>query len=383
MEEDYDLSDYEDYFKLSDIEDEDIINFAFTLDDKQMPFTSIEESIIKTLVSNNAIDHTQLFYQHHLDLFISHSTQFVPQMNDPRFLLKRFAKWQKTYQTISDYFDRLGASQSVKQPGTLARSGTVSKLSRSLTTLRRTGKSSDTLPSPPSPSSLSNLFEDIPQRSVFSQVPPTEFATVCHKLFVYYYFAMETRHLQYVSRYSDKDMPSTSFASHFKNFTNNVYRKLELEVEIFCESGSFSTLANAFMTLTTRFLALGNTVLAKICIDLIDRFKLCKQRKLTEFKASLKDMKAYNKYPYLVSTESILRGCIQIHETANKLKGFSKIFDKILNTKKQIMELEDITSDVPPHDTVVYQFLQPSKSIRVQLYTGKGDIQCLKQRCST
>jgi hypothetical protein len=391
----YGIPEYDDYFNVTKFNNDDLINFAYTLDDKKMSLPEIERYTVKVLKDNGSIELLQLFYENHLDMFVRNQSEFTDQLKDPQFMLKRYLKYRLAFANLSTYFNGLKLHNRLTPEITSPKSFFRRLSKPELPKLNVNTKFSNLSPikavsfdilSPTNSSSISpslsftGYFDKYPKESIFNNVPPEEFAKTCNKLFVYYYFMMETRSFQYVSKHDTVEMGG--YAGELKGFYNNFYRKLEYEVELFCLAGNFKALVQVFIILTTTLLQLGNVPLGKVTMSLIERFKMCKESKIQEYKLSLKEMKEYNKYPYLVDPDSILRGFISSHEIKTKMKAFSKLFEKITETKKLLLANEEISVQPTASDFEVYNYLTPFEVIKLPLYTGRGEIQCLKERCN-
>lgn len=357
--EEFGIPEYEDYFKMAIMEDEDLINFMYTMDDKKSSIEEIEDGVMKVLVKKDTED-IQKFYEYHIDLFVRYQPMFSEHMKHPEFLFMKYMKWRTTVANLETYFNGLKMHHKMSLP-----------------------TSPQTPLSPPKSASspgarISSFFEKYTRGSVFAIVDPVEFARVCHKLFVYYYFLAETRYFHYVSRHNTE---LRGYASELIGLCNNFLRKMEYEVELYCIMGNITGLVDAFTKMTTTFLELGNVPFGEICISLIERFKICKLKRISEYQSTLKSIKSYNKYKYFVSPDAILRAFIRSNEMDNKSRLFMMIYDKLLATKRQLMEMEELKMQPDGNDFVVYNYLQPTESIKEQLYMGKGEIECLKEKC--
>lgn len=351
----YGIPEYDDYFGLTEMEDEELVNFIYTMDEKNSSLAEIEGGVMKVLEKKD-IDQVQMFYMHHIDLFIRYQYMFADKLKDPGFRVLNYMKWRNAYASLETYFNGLRMHYKLSTPVTPVKSiGSV--ISNKL--LQVTGYK-------------------YTKGSIFAMVDPHDFARICHKLYVYYYFMSETRFFHYVSR-NNSEM--TGYASELTGLFNNFYRKMEFEVELFCLAGNTNGLVEVFTKMTTTLLNLGNIPLAKVCISLIERFKMCKEKKVQEFQRSLKEMKLYNKYKYFVTPDAILRAFIQSNETNDKARLFGIIYKKILDTKKQLIEMEEVKMQADGNDFIVYNYLQPSDPIKTQLYSGRGEIDCLKEKC--
>jgi hypothetical protein len=318
------------------------------MDDNNSSIEEIEGSVMKVLAQKD-VEQVQMFYMHHIDLFVRYQFMFTDMLNDPGFRVLKYTKWRNAYVNLKSYFKGL-------------------KMHYKLTTPV----------SPIKSSRLSKIFDKYTKGSIFAIIEPDDFARICHKLYVYYYFMSETRYLHYVSRHNSE---LTGYASEMTGLFNNFYRKMEFEVELFCLAGNMNGLVDAFTKMTTTLLNLGNVPFAKVCLNLIERFKICKEKKVSEFQQSLKEIKLYNKYKYFVTPDAILRAFIQSNEMENKARLFGIIYNKILDTKKRLLEMEEVTMQPDGDDFVVYSYLQPTEAIKTQLYTGRGEIECLKEKC--
>ncbi len=363
----YGIPEYESYWEAVEFEEytnEDLVNFVYVLDDKTSDLNAIEQKVVIMLAGTDDVDKHRTLYEHHLDLFIQNQNSFKQSFNDARMQLQKFMRQRVLYASVDKYFNTL----KMKSRDTITPVTPTSRFSPL------------TLFSPKSASSgKGGLFSKHPEGSIFANVDPVDFAATCHKMFLFYYFMMETRYYHYYSKFEKVSMGG--YAGEFKSFFNNFYRKLELEVELYCLSKQFSLLTEIIITVTQAMLELGNIPLAKICIMLLDRFKLCKEKRISQFKETVRDLKSFNKYQYLIDPDSIRLAFVSSREVKNRTTAFTKIYTKVAATRKLILS-EQLDVHVQEADSLVYSFLQPDVFIIHPLYAGtKSEIECIKERC--
>lgn len=358
----------EEILDLYDISNDEIINFAYLYDDKNTSLKNIENKIIDDIQNSANIEKAKIFYLNHLDLFVSNQNKFKNIIRNQNFL-DEYMKYRIAFTNIKSYIDSMSLYNSLSSETSML-SETSKKYSKS----------------------KFNIFEKkMPVSSIFYKVEVTNFAKICHKIYLAYYFLTEIRQYQYYSKVSSREL--TGYAFEFSNFYDNFYRKLESEIEIFCDANNFSLLTDIFITLSTYFLDVGNIPLAQICINLMNRFEICKQKKIEAFLQSYNlsypldtlSLKDYKKFTYLVDPISINRAFITAQETESKIKTFSFIQTKMVKTKDEILSY-NITSTKPTFDDfVVFNYLNPKSLIKEKLYktASPGSIEylCIQQKC--
>jgi hypothetical protein len=205
----------------------------------------------------------------------------------------------------------------------------------------------------------------------------------------------EMRIYQFYTRV-DKRSPS-GYVKEFYNFYSNLLRKLELEIDIFCNADKFSLLVNIFITLSTYFLEMGNIPLAEMSLNLLERFKICKPKKVEEFLSSynielplkVNALKSYKKFTYLVTPDSISKAFIFAHTQGqtqeSKIKSFSFIQNKIATTKSEILDNKIFLMKPSHEDFLLFNFINPKTQILEQLYkTPKPnslEFLCIQEKC--
>lgn len=429
----------------ADITNEEIINFAFLYDDKTTTLHDLEDIVIDNVKDLEDIDKIKLFYTNHLDLFVKNQNQFKNIIRNQQFL-DEYMKYRTAFADIKTYVDSLGLytslststsslselrhstisrtpqkimktfsmprrglaisspSLAISSPSLTILKPSLGMLSPSLSMLsplsestdyssRMSNLSLDMLSPISNKSRFSGIFQKkFPISSIFSKIDPIEFSRICHKMYLCYYYLIEIREYQFYSRVSTREV--NGYAREFSNFYDNFYRKLESEIEIFCESDELSLLADTFITLSTYFLNVGNIPLAQISINLMDRFRNCKKTKIKQFldthKLSLPlnvvSLKDYKKFSYLVDPDSINRSFITAQETANKIKTFSFIQTKLVKTKYEILSTDIL--DKPTYDDfIVFNYINPKIIIKDKQYKTSSpngiDYLCIQQKCKS
>jgi hypothetical protein len=384
------MSDTEDIINLyADVSNGELINFAYLYDDKKTSLKDIESRIIDNIHDIDDIDKIKIFYLNHLDLFIKNQSKFKKIIRNQVFL-DEYMKYRTAFADIKAYIDSLSLYNTLLSPETPNTPRTPNSIGTPDTPnsiLSTSSKSS-------AKSRFSGFFDKkYPLLSIFNKVEPLEFGKICHKIYLAYYFLIEMREYQYYSRVSTREVKG--YAGEFSNFYDNFYRKLESEIEIFCESNSFSLLADTFITLSTYFLDVGNTSLAQICINLMDRFKICKESKIKQFLESQNltlplnalSIKNYKKFTYLVEPTSINRAFVTSQETESKIKTFSFIQTKMVKTKEEILSKNITSTKTTYDDFLVFNYINPKIIIKNKLYTSSSpcgiECLCIQQKCKS
>lgn len=362
---------------------DEIINFAYMYDDKKHTLKELEDKIIQQLQFSNDIVKLKTFYLNHLDLFVKHQNKFQKVIRYHLFL-DDYMKYRTTFADIKTFLDSLTLHYTLTStPSTPSTPSTLSPSTPS-SSISTSSKSSIK-------SKLIGLFEkSYPILSIFHKITPEDFSIKCHRMYLCYYFMTEMREYQFYSRVSNREL--SNYAEEFSNFYNNLYRKLEQEIDIFCEANQFSSLTDIFITLTKYFLEVGNTPLAQITINLIERFKICKHKKIQQFFESYNisnnnSLKQYKQFSYLVDPGSINKAFITAQETDNKIKTFSFIQKKMITTRDEILT-KDIMSVKPNYDDfILFNYINPKITIKEKLYTsstpGGMEYLCIENKCKS
>lgn len=392
------MSDIADIIKFEEsaetISNDEIINFAFLYDDKKHTLKELEDTIIAKLKDSNDMTKMRIFYLNHLDLFVKHQNKFQNIIRNKLFL-DDYMKYRTNFADITTFLESLGLYSSLSPSTPMSRLSTQPPTPQTPST-PSTPSTSSISSSSPSKSSVKSRFSGLfgksyPILSIFHQIEPTDFAIKCHRMYLAYYFVTEMREYQFYSRVSTRDV--NRFAQEFSNFYNNLYRKLESEIELFCESNQFSLLADVFIILTKYFLEVGNTPLAQITISLMSRFQICKHKKIQQFleeynitlPLSPGALKDYKKFTYLVEPDSINKAFITAQETENKIKTFSFIQKKMITTRDEILAQQLFPVKASYDDFLIFNYINPRIIIKQKLYTpstpGGMEYLCIQQKC--
>jgi len=370
------------------ISNEEIINFAFLYDDKKHTLKELEDTIIAKLKDSNDMTKMKIFYLNHLDLFVKHQNKFQNIIRNKLFL-DDYMKYRTAFADVTTFLESLNLYSS------LSPSTPMSRLSTQPST-PQTPSTPSTPSSVSSKSSVKSRFSGLfgksyPILSIYHQVEPIDFAMKCHRMYLAYYFVTEMREYQFYSRVSTREVDR--YAQEFSNFYNNLYRKLESEIELFCESNQFSLLTDVFIILTKYFLEVGNTPLAQIVISLMSRFQICKYKKIQQFleeynihlPLSPGALKDYKKFTYLVDPDSINKAFITAQETENKIKTFSFIQKKMITTRDEILAHQVFSVKANYDDFLIFNYINPRIIIKEKLYTsstpGGMEYLCIQQKC--
>jgi hypothetical protein len=355
---------------------EEIINFAFLYDDKKTPLKELEDKIIDKIQHLEDIDKIKTFYLNHLDLFVKYQNKFQNVIRNHIFL-DEYMKYRTSFADIKSYIDNLTLYNTQISPSESSSPSTM--ISRPSTASIK--------------SKITGIFEKkYPPLSIFSKIEPNDFSIICHKIYLCYYFLTEIREYQFYSRVSKREL--NGYAHEFENFYDNFYRKMENEIEIFCEANKFSLLVETFISLSKYFLEVGNTAFSHTCISLMNRFKICKENKVQEFldiynlslPLNILALTNYKKFTYLVDPGSINRAFINANEVENKIKSFSFIQSKMIKTKQEILSQNITSTKSTNNDFLVFNYINPKITIKEKLYTSStpGGIEflCIQDKCN-
>lgn len=371
----------------------DIINFAFIYDDKKHTLTELENKIIEQLQNTNDFNKVITFYTHHLDLFVKNQNKFQNVIK-LKIFLDDYLKYRTTFADIKSFIETLSLYLNLTSPSTPSTSSTPSPLTPS-SVIDLSPKSSSPSSAKKFRSSMAMFDTSYPSLSIFNEIEPKDFAIKCHRLYLCYYFMSEMRIYQFYTRV-DKRSPS-GYVKEFYNFYSNLLRKLELEIDIFCDANKFSILVNIFITLSTYFIEVGNVPLAEMCLNLLDRFRICKPKKVKEFLESynlelplkVNALKDHKKFTYLVTPDSISKAFIFAHTQGDtpekKIKSFSFIQNKIAATKAEILNNKIFLMKPSHEDFLLFNYINPKTQILEQLYkTPKPnslEFLCIQEKC--
>ena len=374
---------------------EDVINFAYVLDPKtkgqNKELSEIEFEMIWAMKKELDGEKLRLLYQHHLDLFIKYDKLFLTELKKSGQDLLEYTKMKQAYVTVDNYFNGLKTHNmlsglKIKSPKTITSSTTSSPLKSPSVLSDKSNP--DTLSSPDKRGSRSSLFSSLrrsvnqPAESIFTQVEPKKFAEKCHKLFVYCYFAQESRELQYQSRHSGTE--TSGYAKLMKGIFNNFLLKLLNEVDIYCRAGRTKRLVQIFSEVVVTLFGLGNLALGKLVMYGVEELRECQPEMVDELKAKIGDKRQYEKYPYLVDPAFILMNFIHALENPYTTTVGTKIHNKILETKRRMVEEARFVMQAEYEDFVVYSYLQPEEFIDSPLYVTNGKSsrsKCIVENC--
>jgi len=362
---------------------EEIINFAYLYDDKRPTTTleDLEDKIVEKLQDSKDINTLKLFYVNHLDLFVKNQNKFQNMIKNVLFL-DDYMKYRTMYADIKTFIDSITLYSELISPVNTPLLG-IPQLTPTLLTRPHSAKMKKR---------LSDVFDkSYPSESIFSKIQPNDFAIKCHRMYLCYYFLSEMRQYQFYSRVSTREI--AGYAHDFSNFYNNIVRKLELEVDIFCKTGQFSSLADIFIVLSNTFLELGNLPLAQVSINIMHRFQRCKEKKIEHFMEKhgivfplrSTNLNKYKKFSYLVEPDNIDKVFFTAQELENKIKTFSFIQQKLVKTKSEILN-ENIFSSKPSHeDFILSSYINPKMVIKEKLFKttipGGMDSACIQEKC--
>lgn len=402
------IPEYDDYFNtqtepVNQMTAEEVVNFAYVLDKnkqvtKDLPEMEMEViwAMKRELDQEKVKEKLKVLYEHHLDLFIKYDKLFLSELKKSEANMLEYTKMKQAYVTVDNYFNGLkthnmlsglkiksprkltAMSPSPKSPSIF--SDNSSDTHGSNTTNKRDSRSSLR----DSRSSLLSAFrrtQKLPDESIFSQIEPKKFAEKCHKMFVYCYFAQESRVLQYQARHPGTE---TGYAKLMKGIFNNLLFKLLNEVDIYCRADRTKRLMKILSEVGGTLFGLGNLALGKLVMFCVDTLKDCQKELAEEIKEKIGDKRQYEKYPYLVDPAFIQMNFIHALENPHTMAVGNKIHKKLLQTKLQIMEDNTLAMQAEFEDFLVFNYLQPEDFIEDPLYQTNGRTtksKCIEDKC--
>jgi len=368
-----------------------VINFAYAMDLKTKgQIKELSEIEFETIwaMKKESGERLKRLYQHHLDLFIKYDKLFLTELKKSGQDLLEYTKMKQAYVTVDNYLNGLKTHNmlsrlKIKSPKTIT-SLTTSSLLKSPSVFSGSSNS-DTHSTQDKRGSRSSQFSSFlrsqrqPEESIFLQIAPKKFAEKCHKLFVYCYFAQESRVLQYQSRHSGVEI--SGYAKLMKGIFNNFLLKLLNEVDIYCRAGRTKRLVQIFSEVAATLFGLGNLALGKLVMYCVQELRECQPEMVNNLKAKIGDTRQYKKYPYLVDPVIILMNFK--HALENLYVG-TKIHNIILETKRQMVEEGRFSMQAEYEDFLVYSYLQPEEFIDSPLYVTNGKSsrsKCIVENC--
>lgn len=336
-----------------------ILNFIHINDNGFIHYSEMEKNMIDWLYDNKdiiSIDSYKLFYKHHLDLFIKNEKKLEDVLNNAEFNIGEYIEYRNVYKMIDVYFKNLH-TQFIKIYDPKKYETTKESYIHKKTTT-------------------------FPIKSIFAEIKPQRFAVLCHKLFIYGFYASEMRYFQYKAKHESISIQN-SYTSMFGAIFNNYYRRMEKEIEIYCKEEKIELIIQIFKLMIKEFLSLGNMPFVNITIKLLERMGMCNKDQIEKIKGEL-DMDLGKQYSYLKSADTINGAFISGSTVESKYGSFKLIQDKILKTKEEIMEKYRVSSEILTDDVLVYVYLQPEFLISEPLYKrykNTIDIQCIKKKC--
>lgn len=353
---------------------EDIINFAYLYDDKKKSLTDLENEIVDKLANSENMFQMKTFYLNHLDLFVNNQSKFKNVMNYHLFL-EEYLPYRVAYTNIKTFLEGVSLHSELTSPSTPRPVTSSSPMSVDSNDSRDSTSSKKSM--------LSDIFKKkYVKNSIFRLVEPTDFAESCHKFYMYYYFMSEMREYLYWSK-SDTGRVS-GYARDFSYMCNNFSMKLRQEAELYCDAGEIDVFLKICMKLIDQFLLLNNTILCKLCINMMTAFELCKNEKIVKYFESKnidvsKRFITYglkSSFEYLVEPGKLFLTFLSSRSDDKKIsmKRFSYIQQKIVNTKEQILNSQIISSKANFADIMVFKYLTPKN---LQHFENE----CIKTKC--
>ena len=372
-----------------------IINFVYLNDSKKnkqslremdLSFMNTVLDFLKKANHHQCVQVAYYLSKYHLDLFLKSEYFFelAGVFSDPVGVFDRKAyrtsKWR--FEEARKFITLL--NQSLSEPEPTLKNDKRGSLMSIMDSASPTKLKSKTI-KPNLRESLIFSFKT-PQISIFKKISPEEFSTSLHKIYTSYFLIMQTREFQYVA----KDEDSRNFVSRNKQFKfllSNLYRKLELEIDIYCKINGLKTLSKYLDECINTLLTLGNTPLATIFMDTISRFSNCDSSYYDSILKKYADSKSQKKYTFLVKPDKLLQLCVWVYSSdkGDPNEKFEDFFKKIEQTKREIgnEKLLEALDGVPtPQDIITFSFMDLYAPIKTALYEAYGaNIACLLDRC--
>lgn len=173
---------------------------------------------------------------------------------------------------------------------------------------------------------------------------------------------MEIRFFQYKS--INENFTLLKYAYDIKLLINNFYRMMLREIHIYNDSND--TIIAILKKLTNNFLECGNTPFSNICINLLEMIGVSKR-----------SIKIYTKvnYTYLVNPDSIEKAFVNVKEYKNEKDVYNKysliIYNKIFQTRKEILKNIEINIHPKDEDYTIYNILQLNTYIKNKSFWPK------------
>jgi hypothetical protein len=393
----------------------------------------MEEAIIDYLLASNNMGQVELFWRHHIDLFIKHQTAFGKYINSPNFNLREYTLFSNTWMKTKKFVDSLithyeveeeavGQNQLTKQLRKISPSKSKASASKS-SKYTLSPQSDDISSSSPSPKESfatrinRGMSEQISLReleqlslsspilrhgrerkifwkkngpsSIFKIVDVPHMANGLHKLYVSLYFLTELRYVQYSLTHSDV---KGSYLYALKGLFQNFLRIMEREMDVQCQKGKFPKLVGNFLNFMEELISHGNIPLAKAFISYIERIQSCDDKvkeALNKFKAQIDGYKETG-YVYFTNPEKMKTDFIawadRSAEKSKKLGGMKIIYEKVYATRREMINEEDLfyVERAEDDDFKIFMILQPTQIIEKTLGAKKndeGELDCIKSKC--
>jgi hypothetical protein len=226
-----------------------------------------------------------------------------------------------------------------------------------------------------------------PSNSIFKNLTPVSFTNSLHKIYLSYFYLSKIREYQYVSVSEDREF--SGFDRQFKVLVNNLIRKMELEIERFCEAGHLKTLTQYLVECIDNLLDVhGNPTLAEVFVLTIGRLVNCESVFYTEILDRYARIKSKSKYKFLVKPDVILVNFINVINQDKNAEGvlqdFNKNYKNLVQTKQQIAaQFFDLNGKPTDQDIETFAFINPTVPIKIPLYNQEnGQIACIKEKCN-
>lgn len=323
------IEEYISYF--NDLEMENLLNFTNVKNTKMIHNDFIKKLETETICKIDNFDNNNnfIFYINHIDLLTNSKNSCID-----------LVEYKCLVANLEIFFNALKLNNCIYKHSSLPTSITDNNIN----TIKR---KSDTYIKFAKFLKLSDVYME---KSIFYKINIESFAESCNKIFLYHYLIMEIRLFQYKS--INENFTLIKYSYEIKLLINNFYRMMLREMSIYYNNKD--VIISIFKKLLNKFLEFGNTPFSNMCISLLDMLGV-KHR----------NIKIYTKikYTYLVNPDSIERAFINIKEYGNGDKDtYNKyalsIYNKIFQTRKEIINYIEINIHPTKEDYIIYNVLQ-------------------------
>lgn len=322
---------------VQDIYDEYIVYFNIIEKEQFINFTNVNnkntklfhndfiKNIEKNVITNINPEFKSEFFKHHIDLYNEN-------------LIDDLAEYKCVFSNLCIFFNALKLNNHIYKHSSLP----INKQKKTFEYKRN---------------SETSLFNTFKKRDIFksSHLLKNSFVESCNKIYVYLYLLMETRLFQYKSVNENYNLDSCNYAYDIKLFINNFYRILSSEFSVYNNNEKKDEFIIILKELINKFIELGNVPLSNICISLLELAGVNKRHIKVSCKSKIN-------YTYLVNPDNIEKAFVYTKERNESNILYNKhclmIYDKIYETRKEILKNIKINIHPDKNDYIVYNMLQ-------------------------